>query len=158
MADTDAAGPTAVDSAVANAAATSSDERLAYRSIFQRLFLQPEIGAIIGVIAVWAFFWAVSLNFGTTGGTQPWLDSAATLGIMAVAVSMLMIGGEFDLSSGANLGAMGILFILLIKATGDLGGLGLSLWIAVPLSFSSPWESASSTERWSRRRRCRASS
>ncbi len=116
--------------------AKGADERLAYRSIFQRLFIRPEIGAIIGVIGVWTFFWAVSLNFGTTGQTQNWLDTASTLGIMAVAVSMLMIGGEFDLSSGANTGAMGILFILLIKETGDLGGLGLSIWIAVPLSFA----------------------
>ncbi len=112
------------------------DERLAYRSIFQRLFIQPEIGAIIGVIGVWTFFWAVSLNFGTAGQTHNWLDTASTLGIMAVAVSVLMIGGEFDLSSGANTGAMGILFILIIKETGDLGGLGLSIWIAVPLSFA----------------------
>ncbi|MEM9204406.1 MAG: hypothetical protein AAGC53_22415, partial [Actinomycetota bacterium] len=125
---------TAVDTASATSA--GGDERLAYRSIFQRLFIQPEIGAIIGVIGVWAFFWAVSLNFGTAGQTQNWLDTAATLGIMAVAVSVLMIGGEFDLSSGANTGAMGILFILLIKETGDLGGLGLSLWIAIPLSFA----------------------
>ncbi len=117
------------------ASAPAADERLAYRSIFQRLFIRPEIGAVIGVVGVWTFFWAVSLNFGTTGQTQNWLDITATLGIMAVAVSMLMIGGEFDLSSGANTGAMGILFILLIKEVGELGGLGLSIWIAVPLSF-----------------------
>ncbi len=123
------------NSATANDAG-EADERLAYRSIFQRLFIRPEIGAIIGAIGVWTFFWAVSLNFGTTGGTQNWLDSASTLGIMAVAVSMLMIGGEFDLSSGANTGAMGILFILLIRETGELGGLGASIWIAVPLSFA----------------------
>ena len=54
---------------------------------------------------------------------------------MAVAVSMLMIGGEFDLSSGANTGAMGILVVLLVKETGDLGGAGLSLWFAIPISF-----------------------
>ena len=124
----------AASAPAANAGA--GDERLAYRSIFQRMFVLPEIGAIIGVIGVWTFFWAVSLNFGTTGQTQNWLDTASTLGIMAVAVSMLMIGGEFDLSSGANTGAMGILFILLIKETGDLGGLGLSIWFAIPISFA----------------------
>ncbi len=125
----------AADDESSSAPAGAADERLAYRSVFQRLFIRPEIGAIIGAVGVWTFFWAVSLNFGTTGGTQNWLDSAATLGIMAVAVSMLMIGGEFDLSSGANTGAMGILFILLVRETGDLGGLGASIWIAVPLSF-----------------------
>lgn len=121
----------------ADAAATAGDdERLAYRSVFQRLFIRPEIGAMIGAVGIWTFFWAVSLNFGTAGGTQNWLDQASTLGIMAVAVSMLMIGGEFDLSSGANTGAMGILFILLVRETGDLGGLGASIWIAVPLSLA----------------------
>ncbi|MEM9134007.1 MAG: hypothetical protein AAF962_07300 [Actinomycetota bacterium] len=136
MSETDTAEPAVASGSAAGAmAAAVGDERLAYRSIFQRLFIRPEIGAVIGVIGVWSFFWAVSLNFGTTGQTQNWLDTAATLGIMAVAVSMLMIGGEFDLSSGANTGAMGILFILLIKEVGDLGGLGLSIWIAVPLSF-----------------------
>jgi len=37
--------PTAASAAIA--AAGTMDERLAYRSIFQRLFIRPEIGAII---------------------------------------------------------------------------------------------------------------
>ena len=31
-----------------------------------------------------------------------WLDPASTLGIMAVAVALLMIGGHFDLSAGVH--------------------------------------------------------
>ena len=112
------------------------DERLAYRGVFQRLLIRPEIGASIGAIAIWIFFWAVATKFGTAGGTSSILDVAATLGIMAVAVSMLMIGGEFDLSAGSNTGAMGILTILLVKETGELGGAGLNLWIAIPISFA----------------------
>jgi ribose/xylose/arabinose/galactoside ABC-type transport system permease subunit len=112
------------------------DERLAYRGVFQRLFIRPEIGAAIGGIAIWIFFWAVAGKFGTAGGTSSILDIAATLGIMAVAVSMLMIGGEFDLSSGSNTGAMGILTILLVKETGELGGAGLNLWVAIPISLA----------------------
>ncbi len=50
------------------------------------------------------------------------LDVSATLGIMAVAVSLLMIGGEFDLSSGAATGTFAIITILLVKDVGDLGG------------------------------------
>lgn len=119
----------------APAGAHVDDERLAYRSIFQRIFIRPEVGAMIGAVGIWAFFWAASETFGTAGGTFGWLDIAATLGIMAVAVSMLMIGGEFDLSSGAMTGAMGILIILLVKDTGDLGGLGLPLVVAIPLSL-----------------------
>lgn len=121
--------------AATDAMASGGDERLAYRGVFQRLFIRPEIGALIGAVAIWVFFWAVSVPFGTANGTAGLLDVAATLGIMAVAVSMLMIGGEFDLSSGANTGAMGILVVLLVKETGDLGGAGLSLWFAIPISF-----------------------
>jgi ribose/xylose/arabinose/galactoside ABC-type transport system permease subunit len=121
--------------AAPKSAGGAGDERLAYRGVFQRLFIRPEIGAAIGAVAIWIFFWAVAGKFGTAGGTSSILDVAATLGIMAVAVSMLMIGGEFDLSSGSNTGAMGIITILLVKETGHLGGAGLSLFIAIPISF-----------------------
>ncbi|NOX31843.1 MAG: ABC transporter permease, partial [Actinobacteria bacterium] len=112
-----------------------SDERLAYRGVFQRLLIRPEIGAIIGAAAIWVFFWAVTGVFGQAGGILPVLAVASTLGIMAVAVSLLMIGGEFDLSSGAATGTLGIVTILLVKDAGELGGAGLSLYIALPLSL-----------------------
>ncbi len=111
------------------------DERLAYRGVFQRLLIRPEIGAIIGAAAIWLFFWAVTGGFGTAGGILPTMAVAANLGIMAVVVSMLMIGGEFDLSSGAATGTLGIVTILLVKDVGELGGAGLSLYIAIPLSL-----------------------
>ncbi len=129
------AEPTAAEAAAA-ASAVGSDERLAYRGVFARLLVRPEIGAIIAAMAIWVFFWAVAEPFGKTGGTASILDVASTLGIMAVAVSMLMIGGEFDLSSGAATGAFGILTLLLVRdVTGAMGGAGLSLWIALPVSL-----------------------
>jgi simple sugar transport system permease protein len=127
-------GETSTDAVVA-ASAAGGDERLAYRSVFQRLFVRPEVGGLIGAAGIWIFFWAASGTFGTVGQTFTWLDTAATLGIMAVAVSMLMIGGEFDLSSGAMTGAMGMLIIYLVKETGELGGLGFPMLIAIPLSL-----------------------
>ena len=60
---------------------------------------------------------------------------ATSLGIMAIAVALLMIGGEFDLSSGAMTGATGMLVVLLVKDTGELGGLGLPLSVAIPITF-----------------------
>ncbi|MFV1962192.1 MAG: ABC transporter permease [Acidimicrobiia bacterium] len=111
----------------------STDERLAYRGPIQRLLTRPEIGALVGAAVIWVYFWSVSEVFGTAAGTANYLDVSATLGIMAVAVSMLMIGGEFDLSAGAMTGATGILVVLLVKAPGEFGGAGFSLWIAIPL-------------------------
>ena len=105
---------------------SEQDERLTYRGIFQRLFIRPEIGALIGVVGLWVFFWAVTVPFGTAGGTASLVDFASTpLGIMAVAVSLLMVGGEFDLSAGAMTGAMGILVIMLSLEVGERGGAGL---------------------------------
>lgn len=134
---TDVAEPTPAAAAAAAAADESAaDERLAYRGVFQRLFIRPEIGAMIGVVGLWVFFWAVSVPFGTAGGTAILVDQASVpFGIMAVAVSMLMVGGEFDLSTGAMTGAMGILVILLSLEAGERGGAGLNLWFAIPLSL-----------------------
>ena len=120
----------------ASATATAVDERLGFRGPIQRVLVRPEIGALVGTTAVWAFFWAVAQAFGTAAGTANYLDVAAGLGIMAVAVSLLMIGGEFDLSSGAMTGATAMLVILLSKEVGANGGAGLTLHVAVPLSLA----------------------
>jgi ribose/xylose/arabinose/galactoside ABC-type transport system permease subunit len=111
------------------------DERLAYRGPIQRLLTRPDIGALVGAVSLWVFFWSVSDVFGITAGAANYLDVAAGLGIMAVAVSLLMIGGEFDLSAGSLTGATAMLVILLSKPPGPVGGAGLSLLIAVPLSL-----------------------
>lgn len=123
--------------AAAAAARNQDDERLAYRSVFQQLFIRPEVGAIIGAIGVWTFFWAASGTFGTAGASFAWIDIvASSLGIMAVAVAMLMIGGEFDLSSGAMTGAMAMLTVFIVKDVSELGGLGLPMAVSLPLGLA----------------------
>ena len=87
----------------------------------------------MGAVGVWLLFWLVSAPFGTVGGTANFLDVAAYLGLMAVPVALLMIGGEFDLSSGAMTGATAIIAILLAN---DINGAGLGLHVAVPLSLA----------------------
>ncbi|MDE0215789.1 MAG: hypothetical protein OXN79_04320 [bacterium] len=112
------------------------DERLAHRGPVQQLLTRPEIGALIGAVGVWLLFWLVSAPFGTAGGTANYLDVAATLGLMAIPVALLMIGGEFDLSSGSMTGATAVIVVLLSSDTAELGGAGLSLHLAVPLSLA----------------------
>ena len=125
---------TATGSQAADApAAGGTDERLAHRGPIQQLLTRPEIGALLGAVGVWLLFWLVSAPFGTVGGTANFLDVAAYLGLMAVPVALLMIGGEFDLSSGAMTGASAIIVILLAN---DINGAGLGLHIAVPLSLA----------------------
>jgi simple sugar transport system permease protein len=84
------------------------DERISHRGPMRRWLLSPEIGALIGAVIVWAFFWGNGRTFGEADTTLNWLDVAAPTGIMAAAVALLMIGGEFDLSSGVMTGATAI--------------------------------------------------
>ncbi|NDC11716.1 MAG: hypothetical protein EBZ88_04585, partial [Actinobacteria bacterium] len=109
-----------------------SDERISYRGPVKRLLVSPEIGALIGTIVVWAFFWGNGDTFGTAGSTANFLDVAAPLGIMAIAVSLLMIGGEFDLSAGVITGATGVTIALMAKYFTDGGA---PLWLAIGAAF-----------------------
>ncbi|MGO2111598.1 MAG: ABC transporter permease [Pseudoclavibacter sp.] len=71
------------------------------RGRFATLLRRPEFGAIIGAIVLFAFF-AIVANplFTQPDSIATVLYGASTYGMMAVGVSMLMIGGEFDLSTG----------------------------------------------------------
>jgi simple sugar transport system permease protein len=79
---------------------TVADERLARTGVARRLLIRPELGAVVGAVAVFGFFASQSATFRSIEGVANWLDPASTLGIMAVAIALLMIGGEFDLSAG----------------------------------------------------------
>ena len=120
------------DAAVAGESSMRADERLVYRGPIQRLLVSPEVGALIGAVLVWAFFWGNGNTFGWASSTLNWLDVAAPLGIMAVVVAMLMIGGEFDLSSGVTHGASAILIGLMAKY---FMGTGVNIGIAIGVAF-----------------------
>jgi ribose/xylose/arabinose/galactoside ABC-type transport system permease subunit len=96
------------DEPVAEPPPVPLDERISHRGPMRRWLLSPEIGALIGAVIVWAFFWGNGRTFGEADTTLNWLDVAAPTGIMAAAVALLMIGGEFDLSSGVMTGATAI--------------------------------------------------
>src|SRR5438445_12353085 len=99
-------------------AGAGRDERLAGVSVLVRLLQRPELGALIGALAVYLLFASVDATpghlFTSIAGMQNWTDAASTYGIMAVAVALLMIGGEFDLSAGVMTGTSGLLLGMLI--------------------------------------------
>ncbi len=86
--------------AVTEAAATDRDERLMPRSLPRRLLGRPELGAVVGALAVFLFFCLVADSFLRPSSLGTVLYASSTIGIMAVPVALLMIGGEFDLSAG----------------------------------------------------------
>jgi simple sugar transport system permease protein len=111
--------------------APGADERVQKTSSLRRMLTRPEMGAFVGAIAVWVFFAIVAGDRGflSPRGTANYLEVAAQLGILAIAVALLMIGGEFDLSIGSAIGACGIIFALLS------GHFGWSVWLAALASL-----------------------
>ncbi|MEV1009639.1 ABC transporter permease [Streptomyces sp. NPDC049881] len=66
----------------------------------RRALARPGTGALAGAAAVYLLFWIVAPPFRQFDSLATVLYQSSTLGIMAVAVALLMIGGEFDLSAG----------------------------------------------------------
>ena len=93
----------------------------------RRLLVRPELGAVIGSVAVWIFFAIVAGNYGFLSilGTSSYLSVSAELAIQAVPVALLMIGGEFDLSVGSTVGATGMMIAILTAQY------GWSVWAAI---------------------------
>ncbi|MGC5256324.1 ABC transporter permease [Gordonia sp. DT218] len=77
-----------------------TDERVKRQKPWQRLLVRPEIGALFGAIAIFIFFCIVAAPFRTPEALATILYASSTIGIMACGVAVLMIGGEFDLSTG----------------------------------------------------------
>jgi simple sugar transport system permease protein len=83
---------------------------------FRWLLARPELGALAGAFLVWiAFALAAGAPFRSLDGLAAVLNAAAPLGILAVAVALLMIGGEFDLSVGSMIGLAGMAILLLTR-------------------------------------------
>jgi simple sugar transport system permease protein len=80
--------------------APARDERVARKSPLTRLMARPEIGALAGAIVIYLIFFTVAPPFRDANALSTVLYVSSTYGIPAVAVALLMIGGEFDLSAG----------------------------------------------------------
>jgi simple sugar transport system permease protein len=112
--------------------ATEAAERVRKVGALRRWLTRPELAAVAGAILVFVFFAVVAGDSGflTAGGAASYLEVAAQLGIVAVPVAMLMIGGEFDLSVGSMVGAAGMIIAITITEY------GWPLWAAVLLAFA----------------------
>lgn len=108
------------------------DERLLRTDWLRRTLRRPEVGAVAGFIFILIFF---ALAAGGSGlfsakGVVNFLEVSAQLGILAVAVALLMIAGEFDLSIGSMIGLAGV--VIAIPST----VLGWPVWACVLLAFA----------------------
>ena len=126
----DRAAVTVADGTGADGAALGpKDERLVRVSRLTRLLQRPDLGALMGVIAIFLIFGGFDATpnhlWFTQTGLAAWSQQAAFYGIMAVPVGLLMIGGEFDLSAGVMTGATAIVMALLV------GHLHWNAWLAI---------------------------
>lgn len=111
------------------APASAPDERVGRRNPFQKLLGRPEVGARVGAVVLFIFFSAVSSTFLQPNAFATVLYGSSTIGIMAVGVSLLMIGGEFDLSAGVA--------VISSALTASLfsWNFGVNVWVGVVLAL-----------------------
>jgi len=106
-----------------------ADERVKRQNPLQRLIVRPEIGALVGAVIIFVFFAIVAAPFHTAGALATVLYASSTIEIMATAVALLMIGGEFDLSAGVAVTTSSLAASMLAY------NLHLNMWFAAVLAL-----------------------
>jgi simple sugar transport system permease protein len=99
------------------------------RSLVSRALTRPEFGAVAAAIAIFIFFFAVAPPFRSIPSFATILYASSTIGIVAVGVALLMIGGEFDLSAGVSVVTSALFAALTVYQ------LSLNVWVGVVLSL-----------------------
>ena len=87
------------------------------------------MGALIGAVAIFIFFLVVAPPFRSPEALATVLYASSTIGIMVCAVALLMIGGEFDLSSGVAVTTSSLAASMLAY------NLHLNLWVGAGLAL-----------------------
>ena len=118
-----------------------ADERIGRRSPFQKLLGRPEVGALVGAIVLFVFFSLVSSTFIQPASFATVLYGSSTIGIMAVGVSLLMIGGEFDLSTGVAVisSALTASMFAWYFSINVWVGVALALVVSLSIGFINGW-------------------
>ncbi len=104
-----------------------ADERLKQVGRLRRFLSRPETGAVAGAIIIFVFFSVVAGDKGFLAqrGIRSWMEVSAQLGIIGLGATLLMIGGQFDLSVGSMIAAAGMLFLLPVVE------FGWPIWLAL---------------------------
>ena len=110
------------------------DERMQKVTLVTKALRRPEFGALLGALVIFTMFTVADTtgNFAGLQGAAGWTHFAAPVGIVAIFVALLMISGEFDLSSGVMVGTAGLMAGNLISE------LGLGVWpsMLITLTFA----------------------
>ena len=94
-----------------------------------RFIRRPELASALGALVIFIFFMIVAPAFRSLDAFATTLYASSTLGIVALAVGLLMIGDEFDLSSGVAVTTAALAATMLNY------NLGLNSWVGAFLSL-----------------------
>ena len=100
------------------------------RRLLGRALARPSLPALVVLLVVSVVFGLQAPALATTGGLASVLDTAALLGIGGVAVGLLLIAGQFDLSVGVLAVASSLLTALLVQQA------GWAIWPALLVSLA----------------------
>ncbi len=106
----------------------------AHHSLWRRVLNRPEAGALGGALLVLIFFSIMAPPFHQPSSFMTVLYQSATIGIPAVPVALLMIGGEFDLSAGVSVTASSL--VASMFATQLVGNVWAGIAFALVFSLS----------------------
>ncbi len=109
--------------------AVTGDDRVTTRSSLSTYLGMPAVGAVIGAVAIAALFLLMAPAFRELGNIGTVMYQASTIGIMAVFVSLLMVGGEFDLSAGVAVVSSSL------AAAHATWYFGLNVWLGVAFAL-----------------------
>jgi simple sugar transport system permease protein len=90
----------------------------------RKFLIRPEGSALVAALVVFIVFSVFGKNFLSASSIKTMLIPVSEQGIVAVAITLLMIGGEFDLSVGSVWGLSATLVILMANS-------GFPLWTAI---------------------------
>ena len=130
-------------STATTAASASDEDRLRRHSGVSALIRRPELASLLGLALVFALFMFVAPAFRSLDAVATVLYASSTLGIVALAVGLLMIGDEFDLSSGVAVTTGGYTPHRGVRPDGQWG----NIWWA-PGQYTFGGEDALAYARW----------
>ena len=86
------------------------------RRVVHRLTERKEFTLILFLIVIVYFFWLINPNFVSVNNVKGILNSAFSMGTLAIGIGCLLISGEIDLSAGATGMLAGVLLAMLMRA------------------------------------------
>lgn len=103
------------------------------RSLVQRFIAKPEFGPLVLLILEIAIFWSINPDFLSLLNISNTLAFTVELGLIALAMTLLMTSGEFDLSVGSVFGLSAVVMWTVFNT--GLAPLPVAFLIAIGLAM-----------------------